>query len=147
MDREIEINLLWAMSEIVDFASDVDDEFDDAIWSGASLRYDRKEIQANCLDFKDKDELVRYLDDCVSDDLNLETLQEESGNDTLIASFRCEGYIYEMLYYYIAYGVNRNQVADQIYNKFEMELGKIGLWFDWGEGTLQIYANSENEES
>ena len=88
-----------------------------------------------------------YLDDCVSDDLNLGTLQEGSGNDTLIASFRCEGYIYEMLYYYIAYGVNRNQVADQIYNKFEMDLGKIGLWFDWGEGTLQIYANSENEES
>ena len=82
------------------------------------------------------EEVDEIIDKYKSDVVTALTLQEEMENDTLVASFRCEGYIYELLYNYESYGRDDNKKAERILDKLNKELGEIGLWFDWGGGCL-----------
>lgn len=107
MEITMEKKLLWAMAKFFTYASEIDEDFEDEVSFDCYLRYDKCEILAEWLLNITIEEMDKIIDEYKSDVVTELTLQEELENDTLVASFRCEGYIYELLYYYESYIVAR----------------------------------------
>ena len=136
MERTMEKKLLWAMAKFLNYACKIDEDFEDEGCFDCYLRYDKYEMPIEWLINISIEEVDEIIDKYKSDVVTALTLQEEMENDTLVASFRCEGYIYELLYNYESYGRDDNKKAERILDKLNKELGEIGLWFDWGGGCL-----------
>lgn len=62
-------------------------------------------------------------------------------NESAKAVIFCEGKLWEMLYYYEAYG-STEQKTKMVYQAFVETVAKHGLWYEWGSGNIFLYAES-----
>ena len=65
-------------------------------------------------------------------------------DEDIEAVFFCEGDLWEQLYYTEGYG-SRDETKNAIYKAFVETVNKHGMWYEWGSGTIFLYAFSDNE--
>lgn len=99
------------------------------------FRYFDKMVYLEWVQDSDPQSLVTSAD-CVE-----MSVQEFTGDDSVVAYLSCEGRLYEELYEFEAYGAHPE--VEGLLGKLLACTKKYGMYWDWADGALKFYDATE----